>query len=490
MCSGDMSLLLDFQYWNSRVFNWMGLRNFVIAPLSEELIFRACITFHLRPLFSSCILLCFVSSLFFSLAHLHHIFESVRHGQDFQSAFKSSLFQVFYTTLFGMYSGFLMLRTGNIASSVVTHSLCNFFGLPDITGAIERAKYHWGLCGQVLLHAQIVILKIMKLGDALKGNVTYETIRPYVISCLPDDSLASESCIADLEFASNYLDCTYFTLRVLNTELLQIKQASKIKSNSYYRNVLTIFDLLLKPEKKPSGFLGDLPKPKSDLARNSNCSHLRHYFTQVWLSFLSNELSDDVRIQAIRFLGDGRMNRLAEIRLLSNYILPIFDPDPENKLSSSEVINFSTSWSRAVSHTVLGLIHKGDVNYPRLYIRLYRLLDETLFECPDARPFLIDLDIYLSSMHLATSVVASFIKRLSQLCIFSPLSLLPAMLLIILNCLERHPQCRILIDCKKKPPRKSFLQSPMINPHKLQLMYSRLVIRITGKQKLLNCLEH
>ncbi|CAH8295860.1 unnamed protein product [Schistosoma turkestanicum] len=49
-----------------------------------------------------------------------------------------------------MYSGFLMLRTGNIASSIVTHSLCNFFGLPDLIGAIERANYRWGFSGQIL----------------------------------------------------------------------------------------------------------------------------------------------------------------------------------------------------------------------------------------------------------------------------------------------------------------------------------------------------
>ncbi|CAH8295854.1 unnamed protein product [Schistosoma turkestanicum] len=238
----------------------------------------------------------------------------------------------------------------------------------------------------------------MGLCDALKGNVTYETIRPYVILCLPNDSLTSESYIAELEFASAYLDCTYFILRVINTELLQIKQSAKVQSENFYRNVLSIFDLLLKPEKKPSGFLGELPKSKSDLSRHSKYSHLRHYFTQVWISFLNNELSDDVRLESIRYLGNEGMNRLAEIRLLADHIIPIFDPNPEDKLSEIELAKFPTSWSRAVCHAVLGLLQKGDLNYPRLYIRLYRLLDETLFECPDVKPFLIDLDIYLSSM--------------------------------------------------------------------------------------------
>ncbi|CAH8485520.1 unnamed protein product [Schistosoma bovis] len=294
----------------------------------------------------------------------------------------------------------------------------------------------------------------MGLCDALRGNVIYETIRPYVMLCLPNDSLASESYFSELKCASAYLDCTYFILRVINTELLQIKRSAKMKSDDFYRNVLSIFDLLLKPEKKPSEFLGEPPKPKSDLFRHSKHSHLRHYFTQVWISFLNNELSDDVRLESVRYLGNGGMNRLAEIRLLADHIIPIFDPDPENKLSQTELTKFPTSWSRAVCHAVLGLIQKGDFNYPRLYIRLYRLLDETLFECPDVEPFLIDLDVYLSSIHLATTVVASFIKRLSQLSLFSPITITPAILLIIFNGLQNHPHCRVLINCKQKKSQK------------------------------------
>ncbi|KAH9594132.1 CAAX prenyl protease [Schistosoma haematobium] len=100
ICSGDMLVIFDVQYWKDRIFNWISLRNFVIAPLAEELIFRACVTFHLLPLFSSCVMLCFVSSLFFSLAHFHHVFESVKSGQDLQSAFKTSRESIYISLTF------------------------------------------------------------------------------------------------------------------------------------------------------------------------------------------------------------------------------------------------------------------------------------------------------------------------------------------------------------------------------------------------------
>ncbi|KAG5441861.1 CAAX prenyl protease 2 [Clonorchis sinensis] len=150
LCCGRTSLIFDRYFWETRFFHLVGVRNLLVAPLAEELIFRACIIFHLQRLYPSCHELCIISPLFFSIAHFHHIYERVYDGESLRKAFLSALFQVGYTTIFGAYSGFLMLRTGNILSAVVAHSLCNFMGLPDPMGAIERAKYRWGLLGQLL----------------------------------------------------------------------------------------------------------------------------------------------------------------------------------------------------------------------------------------------------------------------------------------------------------------------------------------------------
>lgn len=43
------------------------LRNIVIAPLVEEIIFRGCILFHLQRRFDSCGALCLGSGLLFSI---------------------------------------------------------------------------------------------------------------------------------------------------------------------------------------------------------------------------------------------------------------------------------------------------------------------------------------------------------------------------------------------------------------------------------------
>ncbi|KAM7254853.1 hypothetical protein ACFE04_020094 [Oxalis oulophora] len=101
-------ILAEFHDWiYASATNVLVWRNYVVAPLTEELVFRACMI----PL-----LLCggfriytviFLCPVFFSLG-----------------------LQLGYTVIFGSYASFLFIRTGNLASSLVAHIFCNFMGLP------------------------------------------------------------------------------------------------------------------------------------------------------------------------------------------------------------------------------------------------------------------------------------------------------------------------------------------------------------------------
>ncbi|KAK2655315.1 hypothetical protein Ddye_008367 [Dipteronia dyeriana] len=118
-------------YMISMFSNVMAWRNYVVAPLTEELVFRACMI----PL-----LLCggfkiytviFLCPVFFSLAHLNHLMEM--YSRQNYSLLKASMavgLQLGYTVVFGWYASFLFVRTGNLVSPLVTHIFCNFMGLP------------------------------------------------------------------------------------------------------------------------------------------------------------------------------------------------------------------------------------------------------------------------------------------------------------------------------------------------------------------------
>ncbi|XWS43431.1 hypothetical protein CRYUN_Cryun16bG0103000 [Craigia yunnanensis] len=126
------STLLSFPGQMSSVAsNVLFWRNFVVAPLTEELVFRACMI----P-----ILLCggfkaynviFLCPTFFSLAHLNHMTEI--YSRQNYSLLKASMvvgLQLGYTVIFGSYASFLLIRTGNLVAPLIAHVFCNCMGLP------------------------------------------------------------------------------------------------------------------------------------------------------------------------------------------------------------------------------------------------------------------------------------------------------------------------------------------------------------------------
>lgn len=119
---------------------YVVLRNYVVAPFVEEFVFRAC----MLPMLTASmgmkigVLVC---PLFFGIAHMHHLIEWYRWRQThFTEALLITILQLCYTSLFGLYSAFLFVRTGHLVSPVISHVYCNIMGLPDID-AIRHSKY-------------------------------------------------------------------------------------------------------------------------------------------------------------------------------------------------------------------------------------------------------------------------------------------------------------------------------------------------------------
>ncbi|XP_022767104.1 CAAX prenyl protease 2 [Durio zibethinus] len=131
LCSIKSTLLSFSDQMSSVASNVLFWRNLVVAPLTEELVFRACMI----PL-----LLCggfkaynviFLCPTFFSLAHLNHMMEI--YGRHNYSLVKASMvvgLQLGYTVIFGSYASFLFVRTGNLIAPLVAHAFCNYMGLP------------------------------------------------------------------------------------------------------------------------------------------------------------------------------------------------------------------------------------------------------------------------------------------------------------------------------------------------------------------------
>lgn len=127
---------------------WIGWRNYVAGPVSEEIMFRSVIiAVHLLARLGAGRTV-FLVPVYFGIAHVHHFYEfRITHPETpLVWAVLRSVVQFSYTTVFGWYANFLFLRTGSLLAVIVVHTFCNWCGLPRLWGRVE--------CGVPLVSAQ------------------------------------------------------------------------------------------------------------------------------------------------------------------------------------------------------------------------------------------------------------------------------------------------------------------------------------------------
>lgn len=145
-------------YWVNSFQNIYWLRNHVVAPLSEEFTFRACMMPLLLQTFKP-LRSILITPLFFGIAHLHHIIERYKNGMQLKvillvsgmfsrliehkknlSDFLFLGFQFLYTSVFGIYSAFLFARTGHFIAPFIVHAFCNHMGFPDVQEVLNQPE--------------------------------------------------------------------------------------------------------------------------------------------------------------------------------------------------------------------------------------------------------------------------------------------------------------------------------------------------------------
>ncbi|XP_069750112.1 CAAX prenyl protease 2 isoform X3 [Narcine bancroftii] len=135
-----LKMFRDPRIWGNCLADMRWMRNQVVAPLTEELVFRACMLPMLVPCtgLSRAIVTC---PLFFGVAHFHHVIELLKFRQGtVMGIFLSAVFQFSYTAVFGAYTAFIFIRTGHLIGPVLCHSFCNYMGFPAIGAALEHPQ--------------------------------------------------------------------------------------------------------------------------------------------------------------------------------------------------------------------------------------------------------------------------------------------------------------------------------------------------------------
>ncbi len=124
--------LLKFNYhYVKHSMNLIVVRNYIIAPITEEFIFRGVLSAILLNCWSLGWTIT-ISSVMFGFAHSHHFLSQRYLNSDIRRVNAiAALEQMTYTTLFGMYASLLYLKTRFLLTPIIVHSYCNLMGLPD-----------------------------------------------------------------------------------------------------------------------------------------------------------------------------------------------------------------------------------------------------------------------------------------------------------------------------------------------------------------------
>ena len=260
-----------------------------------------------------------------------------------------------------------------------------------------------------------------------------------IVGALVDGGPESEDVRQEFceKFLGEFADVRFYAFSALNEILSEPSSSSKT-------TVLfdSAFDIL--------SFFEDFPDSKDDLGSfyvspPSKKGHPVTSLTQqkkqaqeAWLALLS--------------LGPNRDQRKKVLEIMTTSIAPWFTR-PELLMDFlTDSYNSGGATSLLALSGVFYLIQERNLDYPSFYRKLYSLLDADVLHSKHRSRFLRLLDTFLSSTHLPAALVASFIKRLTRLCLNAPPAAIVAVIPWIYNLFKKHPQCTFMIHREVRSP--------------------------------------
>ncbi|KAI0985281.1 hypothetical protein GJ496_005315 [Pomphorhynchus laevis] len=198
-------------YWFSAVNwiyyqpRWLLFRNFIISPITEEIVFRASFLAFLTSSSFTVLQSIATASFIFSFAHLHHLIEIYFYYKQDEPSTKDiklyhileilseGLLQATYTFLFGIYAGYLFANTKSILCCTVVHSFCNFIGPPALSEFFLKAEQP-SLPDAIQIFSSVVWLADPTKAYAIRDNriMSYSPRKTYKTRLDPGTNVLGE----------------------------------------------------------------------------------------------------------------------------------------------------------------------------------------------------------------------------------------------------------------------------------------------------------
>jgi len=112
--------------------SWASVRNLIVGPVSEEIVFRQCFRRIFESHDVSTPWLVVLSTLLFWVAHAHHFHQIYDKTGNRLSACILIASQSAYTGMFACIAFALYFRSGSITAPIACHVICNAFHIPEL----------------------------------------------------------------------------------------------------------------------------------------------------------------------------------------------------------------------------------------------------------------------------------------------------------------------------------------------------------------------
>ena len=151
----------------------------------------------------------------------------------------------------------------------------------------------------------------------------------------------------------------------------------------------------------------------------------------AWMAVLRSKVTDTQRKNLLRAIPLRVAPMFIKPELLMDFLTDSFDT--------------GGSFSLMALSGLFHLMQEKNLDYPQFYLKLYSLLDSQILHSKHRSRFFRLLETFLASTHLPAALVASFIKRLSRLCLGAPPSAIVVVVPFIYNLFKTHPACTLMI---------------------------------------------
>ncbi|KAI2624353.1 nucleolar complex protein [Hypoxylon sp. NC1633] len=259
-----------------------------------------------------------------------------------------------------------------------------------------------------------------------------ETVDALVQSAFED--VRQEFCE---KFLGEFADIRFYTFKALKDIISG--DTARSPDESIFDNaldILSFFECVPDSAKDMSSFYIDAPKKKSNPVMSLN-QHKR-VAQEAWLALLGLDPNREQRKKLLQIMTGSIAPWFTKPELLMDFLTDSYDSGGATSLLALSGVFY--------------LIQERNLDYPSFYRKLYSLLDANILHSKHRSRFFRLLDTFLSSTHLPAVLVASFIKRITRLCLNAPPAAIVVVIPWIYNLFKKHPLCTFMMHRVPRTP--------------------------------------